>query len=185
MNFGQAIQAGFRNYVAFTGRASRAEYWYWFLFVSLVRVALSFLDGGNRATPMNLDVNPNGVVTSTLAAMALPALWNLATFLPTLGVTVRRLRDAGCNPKVLLWGLAPLVLAIVTLFVAVAAIFAPGPAVSEPAIYNDLGRFAPVLLVGGLTMAASLGIGIWFIVMLAKPSKAADNPEVRPYGVGE
>ena len=34
MSFGEAIQSGFRNYVDFSGRAARSEYWYWILFVS-------------------------------------------------------------------------------------------------------------------------------------------------------
>ena len=35
MNFGQAISSGFSNYVNFSGRAVRSEYWYWVLFVVL------------------------------------------------------------------------------------------------------------------------------------------------------
>ena len=29
MNFFEAISSGFRNYVNFSGRAIRSEYWYW------------------------------------------------------------------------------------------------------------------------------------------------------------
>jgi uncharacterized membrane protein YhaH (DUF805 family) len=29
MNFGEAITSGFSNYVNFSGRAIRSEYWYW------------------------------------------------------------------------------------------------------------------------------------------------------------
>ena len=33
MNFVDSIKLGFSNYVNFTGRACRSEYWYWILFV--------------------------------------------------------------------------------------------------------------------------------------------------------
>ena len=43
MNFGQAITAGFQNYVNFAGRAIRSEFWYWFLFAVLVSIATSVI----------------------------------------------------------------------------------------------------------------------------------------------
>ena len=38
MNFIEAVKSGFRNYVNFSGRAVRSEYWYWTLFVTVVAV---------------------------------------------------------------------------------------------------------------------------------------------------
>jgi uncharacterized membrane protein YhaH (DUF805 family) len=35
MGFGQAISAGFSNYVNFRDRACRSEYWFWVLFYFL------------------------------------------------------------------------------------------------------------------------------------------------------
>ena len=35
MTFFEAISSGFRNYVGFSGRASRSEFWYWILFTVL------------------------------------------------------------------------------------------------------------------------------------------------------
>jgi uncharacterized membrane protein YhaH (DUF805 family) len=78
MDFMQAIQAGFRNYVNFSDRASRSEYWFWVLFVILVSIVTGILDAlifpGNYVSPIN-----------TLA--------NLALFLPGLSVGIRRLHD--------------------------------------------------------------------------------------------
>jgi len=45
VNFAEAIQSGFRNYVGFSGRAARSEFWFWFLFAVLVTIATQFLDG--------------------------------------------------------------------------------------------------------------------------------------------
>ena len=74
MNFGEAIKSGFSNYVNFSGRAIRSEYWFWTLFVVLVSVATLIIDMAAGITLTN-------------------PLWSLATFLPGLAVSVRRLHD--------------------------------------------------------------------------------------------
>src|ERR1700722_9246391 len=76
MDFTQAIKSGFSNYINFTGRAARSEFWYWALFTFLVGVAINFVDyalGSGRGL--------------------LGELWGLATFLPGLAVGARRLHD--------------------------------------------------------------------------------------------
>lgn len=80
MNFGQAIASGFRNYVTFSGRAARSEYWYWVLFTVIVSIATMMLD---RAAFPDSDYSP------------LNAVFNLATILPSLAVGARRLHDIG------------------------------------------------------------------------------------------
>jgi uncharacterized membrane protein YhaH (DUF805 family) len=77
MNFAEAIQSGFRNYVGFSGRAARSEFWFWALFVVLVSIATQFLDGSL--------FNQQFGVLSGVAALAL--------FLPGLAMSVRRLHD--------------------------------------------------------------------------------------------
>ena len=78
MNFGQAVSSCFSNYVTFSGRASRSEYWYWCLFVFIGSLCTLIADGfilGNMETqPVNL-------------------IFTLATFLPGLAVSVRRLHE--------------------------------------------------------------------------------------------
>jgi uncharacterized membrane protein YhaH (DUF805 family) len=77
MGFVEAIRSGFSNYVNFSGRAPRSEYWYWTLFVILVSIAANILDSiifYSIYSPL-----------STLSALAL--------FLPGLAVSVRRLHD--------------------------------------------------------------------------------------------
>src|ERR1700730_9774728 len=79
MGFTQAIAAGFQNYVNFSGRAPRSEYWYWTLFSILATIAAALID---LAVFRNVtDVSP------------LQSLVSLALFLPGLAVSVRRLHD--------------------------------------------------------------------------------------------
>ena len=77
--FQEAISTCFNKFVTFSGRASRSEYWYFFLFCILVGLATSVIDMAifgysNNISPIN-----------TLATLVL--------FLPSLAVLVRRLHD--------------------------------------------------------------------------------------------
>jgi len=77
MNFWIAVKSCFRQYVGFSGRAARSEYWLWVLFCGVVSALLHGLEGGaSQGSP-----GPIGTA------------WSLATFLPGLAVSVRRLHD--------------------------------------------------------------------------------------------
>ncbi len=69
MTFGESIKICFSKYADFNGRASRSEFWWWFLFIVLASMALS------------------------IASEMLSALFSLGTLLPTLAVGARRLHD--------------------------------------------------------------------------------------------
>ena len=81
---GDAIRAAFSRYVMFEGRATRAEFWYFTLFTALVTIGLVFLS-----------VVPILGYFTGLGFFA----WGVGILLPSLAVTVRRLRDAGFH-----WG---------------------------------------------------------------------------------
>jgi uncharacterized membrane protein YhaH (DUF805 family) len=78
MNFGEAVSSVLRNYVTFSGRAPRSEYWFWALFLFIVSVVAAILDffifPGSSAGPI-------GMVLS------------LALLLPNFSVSIRRLHD--------------------------------------------------------------------------------------------
>ncbi len=74
MNFQDAIKSGFENYFNFGGRATRSEFWWWFLFQIICYVAASVLDG------------VLGLGTLSLVA-------SLALLAPSLAVGSRRLHD--------------------------------------------------------------------------------------------
>ena len=71
MDFVQAIKSCLGQYTTFSGRASRSEYWWFFLFQVLVMVATGML----------------GDVINGIASLAL--------LLPALAVGARRLHDIG------------------------------------------------------------------------------------------
>jgi uncharacterized membrane protein YhaH (DUF805 family) len=81
MNLLEAIKSGFSNYVNFSGRAIRSEYWYWTLFVFVLVGVLGIIDEWlNPGLSMGAFSIFNGLVS-------------LALFLPGLAVSVRRLHD--------------------------------------------------------------------------------------------
>jgi uncharacterized membrane protein YhaH (DUF805 family) len=94
MGFTEAISAGFRNYVNFSGRATRSEFWYWVLFAVLASIAAGLID-----------IALFGLEGSS----AIESLVGLALFLPGLAVSVRRLHDLDRSGWWVLLGLIPLV----------------------------------------------------------------------------
>ena|SRR5215831_19237690 len=78
MNFGEAIKSGFRNYVNFSGRAPRSEYWYWTLFAVIVTIVADGID-------IVIGTDSSVGIVGTVAGLAL--------FLPGLAISFRRLHD--------------------------------------------------------------------------------------------
>jgi uncharacterized membrane protein YhaH (DUF805 family) len=85
MDFSQAAQTCIRKYAEFNGRASRAEYWWFFLFVVLVSVLLDF-------------------VSHTLSG-----LFCLGMLLPSIAAATRRLHDTNRSGWWQLVGLVPVI----------------------------------------------------------------------------
>lgn len=82
MSFADAVRSTLTQYAVFSGRARRAEYWWFTLFNIIVMVAaFVLLTAGGDA------LGTAGVVLYALVALGL--------FLPGLAVTVRRLHDTG------------------------------------------------------------------------------------------
>jgi uncharacterized membrane protein YhaH (DUF805 family) len=96
MNFQQAVQSVFANYINFKGRARRSEFWYWQLFMLLGGLVAEIFDAGI------------GIRFSPLSTI----FW-LATLIPGIAVFVRRLHDTDRSGWWLLLLFVPLIGAIV------------------------------------------------------------------------
>ncbi|MFF5447800.1 DUF805 domain-containing protein [Streptomyces sp. NPDC012888] len=86
-----------KKYAVFGGRARRQEFWIFFLVNLLISIPLVIIDFALGIYPL------------------LTGLYGLATFLPNLGLTVRRLHDTGKSGWFVLLGLIPLVGSIIML----------------------------------------------------------------------
>jgi len=102
VTFADAVRRGFRKYVTFSGRASRAEFWYWYLFVTGVLIILVLPTGAIASATSAGDGSVSPLVTVGFAAAG---LFYAAVILPTVAVACRRLHDAGFSGLFLLLGL--------------------------------------------------------------------------------
>jgi uncharacterized membrane protein YhaH (DUF805 family) len=91
------------NFANFEGRASRSEYWWFYLFTILVAFPLGFIDG---IMLVIMDVPMDSLLWS-LSPMT--TLFQLAVLIPSLAVGVRRLHDLGKSGWMLLIVLIPCV----------------------------------------------------------------------------
>jgi hypothetical protein len=82
VGFITAVQSGLRNYARFSGRATRSEYWWWFLFSVLVQGIISVLSEN------------------------LGYFISFALLLPSMAVAVRRMHDTDHRGW---WALIPIV----------------------------------------------------------------------------
>ena len=92
MTFGESISTCFSKYADFYGRAAKPEFWWWMLFIFLASAG-------------------TGMISPVLSS-----LLSLATLLPCLAVTSRRLHDVGRSGWWQLVALVPLIGWIVLIY---------------------------------------------------------------------
>ena len=107
-SFGDCIKLFFKNYVNFSGRSRRAEYWYAVLFNLIVGIGISIISGIITAVSDGSTVG--AVITSILTYG-----WYLATLIPGLALAVRRLHDLGKSGLYILFILIPIAGSIILL----------------------------------------------------------------------
>ena len=82
MNFQESISVCFKKYFNFEGRASKSEFWYFYLFIIIVLFAAGFLLGMLLPTDASYD-------TLVIWVIYLPLL------IPAIAATARRIHDFG------------------------------------------------------------------------------------------
>ena len=104
MSFKESIVNVFQNYANFSGRARRSEYWYFTLFICLVAAVLSGLNAAVFGADAQMTI-----------FTVIQGIFSLATLIPSLAVTVRRLHDIGKSGWFYLLALIPIVGGIILL----------------------------------------------------------------------
>jgi len=138
MTFFDSIRTVFRKFADFDGRASRPEFWWFTLFSALVACALGSLNlssttGAFDAFRMMGDYSATS--TTFYLGSSLAGVWSFVVLLPSLAVTVRRLRDAGHTWTELFWILLPIagvIILIVRLADRTAPLAPPAPPAAAP-----------------------------------------------------
>jgi uncharacterized membrane protein YhaH (DUF805 family) len=100
-----------RRYADFSGRSRRKEYW---MFV-LLNVILSAISLGALAVTYYADMSESAMTTIVTPIFFLHGLASLIFIIPGLAVTIRRLHDTDRSGWNILFGLIPLVGALLLL----------------------------------------------------------------------
>lgn len=132
MNFMDAVKTCFTKYADFNGRASLPEYWWFFLFLIVASIILSGVSG------------------------LLANIFSLATFVPFIAVTARRLHDSNKSGWLQLWWtIAGIVGMLLTIYGFASMLFPGGLARTGSAAIGGL---------GALIMLASFALSIYFMM---------------------
>lgn len=114
--FPAAIKRFWQKYTAFSGRASRSEYWWWVLVAGVVGIILRIISSAGEA--------PSGTSGATMGAGLviggiLSLIWGLATIVPSLALLARRLHDVNMSAWLILIVLVPFLGALALLVLTV------------------------------------------------------------------
>ena len=150
MTFPNAVKTCLRKYGDFSGRATRAEYWWWVLAV----------------------VIGSSIFTAVFAPLA--TIFSLAIFLPELAVTARRLHDIGKSGWWQLAWVAIYLMALISTAIGL-VIFISSDGLALNSLSGDEGSFLPLLLGFAITLLIWLGVFIWSLIWLISQGQADTN----------
>ena len=138
-----------QKFADFNGRAPRAEYWWYVLAILVCTIVVSIVESILGLNQMVFGVY--GPITLLLA---------LATLVPSIAVTIRRLHDTGRSGWWILIAVIPyLILAYLTVQATMAA---------------AAGDMSSVAMLGMVTLVALAG-GIALLVFMILPGNKGDN----------
>ncbi len=151
-----------QNYAQFSGRAPRAEYWWFFLAVIIAYIVLSIIES---------ILGIKGMIMGVYGPLS--ALLFLGTLVPSLAVGVRRLHDTNRSGW---WILAPLIPYCLAFVLGGAAMMGGAAAGSPAGMGAGLGIAGIFLLIGAVC-------AIVLLVFYCLPGTAGDNRYgPNPYG---
>ena len=179
--FADSVKRAFSQYAKFDGVASIAEYWWFVLFNAIVggvlySLALVLILAGAASGGDEDAAGASGVVV-----MLILGLYGLAVFLPGLGLTIRRLHDAGYSGFFFLLNFVGL--SIVTL---VLCIMPSKPAAWNPSWLDDEARALQAHMLGGANPYAQGAYGAPMMPEYAQGPAGQGAPygQGGPYGQG-
>jgi uncharacterized membrane protein YhaH (DUF805 family) len=164
MGFSAAIKTCFSKYAAFSGRARRPEYWWFFLFIVIGSIAATMVDGvifgfGTPEAPATQVVSP---------------IFSLATILPVFAAGWRRMHDTGRPGWYLL---IPLGVSIGTMLGLMLGVFGFGTMEAARVDEETLRGAASGLGMAGIAIMGivQLIVSVLVIWWLTRPTQAGAN----------
>ncbi|MEB7385248.1 DUF805 domain-containing protein [Staphylococcus xylosus] len=166
IGFGQALKLYWKNYVNFTGRSRRSEYWFMVLWhiIFLSPTILIGFTGLFMILGATSETNDSTVGLGTLLlllSIIYMCIYSIATFIPNWAILIRRFHDTGRTMVM------PLVYLGISLIANVVNFVFEQNDSSETNIITSI-----ILLVFGLL---NLGLGIYIIVIACLDSERKTN----------
>lgn len=164
ISFTDAVKRFFNKYADFKGRASRGEYWWVILFVSVCNILSLFLS-----------------VFLGEAGTLIDSIWHIAIFIPLLSVATRRLHDSNLSGG---WITLPIAMFFSGFMLDVVTL-----ASLPTTLYNDLQpedlyalspAIGTMITIGGLLMILSIVAWIVLTVRDSKPEGARFDRQTPP-----
>ncbi len=174
MTIQESVQVCLRKYADFSGRATRAEFWWWLLATTLVSFAISAVDTAISTLLRTF---------SDFAFSPFSTIFGLVVLLPNLAVTARRLQDIGKSGW---WQLVWFVIAgagwilfvigiIITIVGLVSGDAFAGVEEGDFFANADFADFVPALVTFLIAMLVSLAVFIWYLVWLVRQGESGAN----------
>ena len=173
MTIQESVKTCVRKYADFSGRATRAEYWWWVLATTLVSFAIGAVDG---------------VINFLMSAAIgygyspLSTIFSLAILLPNLAVTCRRLHDIGRSGwwQLAWWVIAGLGWIIFTIALIISIISVFSGANFDKGMEGffksvGFGDFVPAIIGLVIALAVTLAVFIWVLVWLTRQGETGAN----------
>lgn len=166
IGFGQALKLYWKNYVNFTGRSRRSEYWFmvlWHIIFLSPTIVIGFT-GLFMILGAASETNDSTVGLSAillLLSIIYACIYSIATFIPNWAILIRRFHDTGRTMVM------PLVYLGISLIANVVNFVFEQNDSSETNIITSI-----ILLVFGLL---NLGLGIYIIVIACLDSERKSN----------
>lgn len=155
IGLGGAVGRYFAKYFTFSGRASRSEYWWAWLFVAIVGFVLTMLTRVEA-------------IAGTVGWVALA--WMVLTIIPSLSVAVRRLHDRNRSGWMVL---LPSLLVWIGQFIALFALYRAQDALGAGADLNAIaGEVSAQVLIGGALLVIGALASLVLYVGRSKPEGA-------------
>ncbi|WP_146345905.1 DUF805 domain-containing protein [Phaeobacter marinintestinus] len=169
MTFTDSVKTCFSKYVTFSGRASRPEYWWFFLFVFIAGAVANVVDYQFFSTVTTV-ANETGSSTQIVSNAPVGAMVSLVVFLPHLAVAWRRMHDTGRSG---LFALFPFLLTIgagLVLFFGIGAADAFSSGGSMDILFTRLTLL--ILIPTIIVLIVSPLLVLWW---LTRPSQPGEN----------
>ena len=180
MSFQDAVKQVLRKYADFSGRATRAEFWWWKLAVYIAGFILAIIDGSILSFSQGGAYSP------------LQMIFGLAILLPSLAVTARRLHDIGKTGwwqlvwiaiAVIAW--IPFIIGLIVLLVRIFGVLeggwfsyaqmGEGSFSGGPSFGVFLDVLVPLIIGLAVSLLVTLAIVIWAILWLARQGQTGPN----------